>query len=111
MQSSVGTLIFFCKAIRSSRGFNRRIHDSICGCFKLHYHIRLSVESKVTLRFGLFLKSFNEITYFPKTDKCELSILDFFNDSAGSIDLGCGAYFQGRLFFLPWHNIGRIRIL
>lgn len=96
MQSSVGTLIFFCKAIRSSRGFNRRIHDSICGCFKLHYYIRLSVESKVTLRFGLFLKSFNEITYFPKTDKCELSILDFFNDSAESIDLGCGAYFQGR---------------
>ena len=31
-----------------------------------------------------------------------LNTLNFFTDSAGSHDLGCGAYFQGSCFFLPW---------
>lgn len=105
MQSLVGTLNFFCKAIRSSRAFIRRMYDSMCGCFKPHHHIRLSAGIKSDLKMWLmFLNSFNGITYFLESDWCDLNILEFFTDSAGSIDMGCGAYFQGRWFFLPWPN-------
>ena len=34
IQSLVGTLNFFCKAIRSSRELIRRMYDSMCGVFK-----------------------------------------------------------------------------
>lgn len=102
MQSLEGTLNFFCKAIRSSRAFIRRMYDSMCSCFKPLHHIRLSAGIKSDLKMWLlFLNSFNGITNFPESDWCHLNILEFFTDSAGSIDMGCGAYFQGRWFLSP----------
>ena len=103
LQSLVGTLNFFCKAIRSSRAFIRRFYDAMCGGFKPHHHIRLTVGLKSDLKMWLlFLRGFNGVTYIAETEWQDSSVLELFTDSAGSHQLGCGAYFQGRWFFLPW---------
>lgn len=103
MQSLVGMLNFFSKAIRSSRAFIRRMYDAFRGVFKPHHHIRLSVGIKSDLKMWLvFLDHFNGVAYFPDTVWEDSSILQLFTDSAGSGHLGCGGYFRGSWFFLQW---------
>lgn len=100
MQSLVGMLNFFSKAIRSSRAFIRRMYDAFRGVFKPHHHIRLSVGIKSDLKMWLvFLDHFNGVAYFPDTVWEDSSILQLFTDSAGSGHLGCGGYFRGSWFF------------
>ena len=88
----MGTLNFFCKAIRSSRAFIRRFYDAMCGGFKPHHHIRLTVGIKSDLKMWLlFLRGFNGVTYIAETEWQDSSVLELFTDSAGSHQLGCGA--------------------
>lgn len=103
MQSLVGMLNFFSKAIRSSRAFIRRMYDAFSGVFKPYHHIRLSVGIKSDLKMWLvFLNHFNGVAYFPDTVWEDSSTLQLFTDSAGSSHLGCGGYFRGSWFFLQW---------
>jgi hypothetical protein len=103
LQSFVGSLNFFCKAIRSGRAFIRRFYDAMLGPYKPHHHIRLTAAIKSDLQLWFtFLEKFNGVTFFPEESWLDSDVLQFYTDSAGSNSLGCGAYFQGRWFFLPW---------
>ena len=50
----------------------------------------------------VFLESFNGKLYFPESSWTDNDMLEFFTDSAGSADLGCGAYFSGQWVYLSW---------
>ena len=101
LQSLVGSLNFFSKAIRSARAFNRRFYD-LCAKAKLPHHlIRLNKEVKADIEVWLkFLHSYNGKTYFPESEWCNNDVLDLFSDSSGSV--GCGAYFSGEWVYMSW---------
>ncbi|XP_061175557.1 uncharacterized protein LOC133184484 [Saccostrea echinata] len=103
LESLVGMLNFFGKAIRSSRAFNRRFYDAMSGASEAHHHVRLSVELKEDLYvWSKFLEEFNGISYFPDKEWISSDVLKLYTDSAGSAELGCGAYFQGKWVFFQW---------
>ena len=80
--------------------FNRMFYDSMSGALKPYRQIRLSSYIKSDLRIWLkFLQGFTGVSYFPDSEWQDLNTLYFFTDSAGSHDLGCGAYFHGSCFF------------
>ncbi|KAJ8303595.1 hypothetical protein KUTeg_019991 [Tegillarca granosa] len=49
-----------------------------------------------------FLAYFNGSVYFPEKDWTSSDVVELFTDSAGSVNMGCGAYFAGRWAFFPW---------
>lgn len=49
-----------------------------------------------------FLHDFNGKVYFSEAEWSSNLTLDLFTDSAGSQDLGCGAYFQGEWCSFSW---------
>ncbi|XP_062578413.1 uncharacterized protein LOC134240321 isoform X1 [Saccostrea cucullata] len=103
LQSLVGMLNFFGKAIRSSRAFNRRFYDAMSGASKPHHYIRISIGMRSDLEMWLkFLQKFNGVSYFPESEWTNSNVLEFFTDSAGANKLGCGAYFKGSWTFLAW---------
>ena len=53
LQSLVGMLNFFSRAIRCSRALNRRFYDFMSGALKPHHHIRLTSDIKRDLRIWL----------------------------------------------------------
>lgn len=103
LESLVGMINFFGKAIRSSRAFNRRFYDAMSGASEAHHHIRLFSELKDDLHmWAIFLEKFNGISYFPSREWISSDVLELFTDSTGNAELGCGAYFQGRWAFFEW---------
>ena len=103
LQSLVGSLNFFSKAVRSARAFNRRFYDLMSRAKKPHHFIKLNTETKEDMRMWLyFLQSFNGKTYFPQSSWSDSNVLELFTDSAGSADLGCGVYFAGQWAYYPW---------
>ena len=103
LQSLVGSLNFFSKAVRSARAFNRRFYDLMSRAKKPYHFIKLNTETKEDMRMWLyFLQSFNGKTYFPQSSWSDSDVLELFTDSAGSADLGCGAYFSGQWAYFPW---------
>ena len=97
LQSLVGSLNFFGKAIRSARAFNRRFYDLTMKAKKPHHFIKLNAERKADMHMWLyFLESFNGKTYFPESSWTDSDVLELFTDSAGSAAMGCGAYFSGQ---------------
>ena len=60
LQSLVGSLNFFGKAIRSARAFNRRFYDLTMKAKKPLHFIKLNAETKADMHMWLyFLESFN----------------------------------------------------
>ena len=103
LQSLVGKLNFFGKAIRGSRAFNRRFYNAMIGVSKPWHHIRISKGMREDILMWLnFLQSFNGVAYFPESEWMSSDILKLYTDSAGSSDLGCGAYFNGHWAFCQW---------
>lgn len=103
LQSLVGSLNFFGKAIRSSRAFNRRFYDLTMHANKPHHYIKLNNETKEDLRMWLrFLRSYNGKTYFPDSEWTSNEVLELFTDSSGAKGMGCGAYFAGEWIYLQW---------
>ena len=47
-------------------------------------------------------EGFYWVTYIAETEWQDSNALELFTDRTGSIQLGCGAYFHGKCFFLPW---------
>ena len=103
LQSLVGSLNFFGKAIRSARAFNRRFYDLTMKAKKPHHFIKLNAETKADMHMWLyFLESFNGKTYFPESSWTDSDVLELFTNSAGSVAMGCGAYFSGQLVHFSW---------
>ena len=76
------------------------------GALEPYHHIRLTSDIKSDLRIWLkFLQGFNGMSFFLDSEWQDLNTLNVFTDSAGSHDLGCGAYFQGSCFF-PYSLLG-----
>jgi hypothetical protein len=76
LQSLVGSLNFFGKAIRSARAFNRRFYDLTMKAKKPHHFIKLNAERKADMHMWLyFLESFNGKTYFPESSWTDSDVL------------------------------------
>lgn len=94
LQSLVGSLNFFGKAIRSSRAFNRRFYDLTVRANKPHHFIKLNNEAKADIRMWLlFLRSYNGKTFFPESVWTSNEVLELFTDSC--MGIGSGSYFSG----------------
>ena len=94
---------FFGKAIRSARAFNRRFYDLTMKAKKPHHFIKLNAETKADMHMWLyFLESFNGKTYFPECSWTDSDVLELFTNSAGSVAMGCGAYFSGQWVHFSW---------
>lgn len=103
LQSLVGKLNFFSKAIPGSRAFNRRFYNAMIGTSKPNHHIRISGSMRQDIKTWIeFLDSFNGVVYFPDSEWSTSDTLKLFTDSAGSAELGCGCYFQDQWMFLQW---------
>ncbi|PJE78781.1 hypothetical protein CI610_02269 [invertebrate metagenome] len=103
LQSVVGVLNFFSRAIPSARAFNRRFYDAMAGASKPSHHIRLSQGIKDDIRVWLtFLEFFNGCSYFPDSFWLSDSHLQLYTDSAGQSNLGCGAVLQAHWAFFQW---------
>lgn len=103
LQSLVGALNFFCKAIRPGRAFLRRLYDAMIGVKNLYHHIRINEDMFKDIQLWLgFLKQFNGVSYF--LDSCWSSneVVELYTDSAGSAELGCGAYFAKQWMYFSW---------
>lgn len=102
-QALAGLLNFCLRAIPPARAFTRRIYDVMQGVVKPHHFIRVSVAVKDDLRVWLtFLDLFNGCYYFPQIDWVDDEHLQLFTDSAGNLDLGCGAFFRNHWLFFKW---------
>lgn len=102
-QALAGLLNFCLRAIPPARAFTRRIYDVMQGVVKPHHLIRVSVAVKDDLRVWLtFLDLFNGCYYFPQIDWVDDEHLQLFTDSAGNLDLGCGAFFRNHWLFFKW---------
>ena len=59
------------------------------------------MKEDITIQLA-FLKHVNGITMFPEHCWSQADIMQLATDSAGSPELGCGGYFNGRWFYFPW---------
>lgn len=101
LQSLVGSLNFFGKAIRSSRAFNRRFYDLTVRANKPHHFIKLNNEAKADIRMWLlFLRSYNGKTFFPESVWTSNEVLELFTDSC--MGIGSGSYFSGDWIYFGW---------
>lgn len=101
--SVIGKLNFFTRAIRPGRAFLRRLHNATIGVTELHYHIRITQSMRQDMYMWIsFLESFNGAVYFLDQEWTSDKNINFYTDSAGSFNLGCGAYFNGEWCFFPW---------
>jgi hypothetical protein len=103
LQSMVGLLNFFSKAIPSGRAFNCRFYAAMSQVKKPYHLVRLSLGMKEDIRIWLlFLYNFNGQTIFSDLLWTPDNQLELFTDAAGSKELGCGAYFQGSWVYFKW---------
>lgn len=100
LQSLVGSLNFFSKAVRCARAFNRRFYDLTLKAKLPHHSIKLSPEVKADMQVWLqFLNSFNGVAYFPEGHWSDSSVLHLYTDSS---KLAGGAYFSKRWVCITW---------
>ncbi|XP_053405702.1 uncharacterized protein LOC123536155 isoform X1 [Mercenaria mercenaria] len=103
LQSLVGLLNFFAKAIPSGRAFNCRFYEAMSRVKKPFHLVRISLGMKEDLKVWLiFIDQFNGHTIFSDLQWFSSDTLELFTDAAGSRSLGCGAYFQGSWLYFQW---------
>lgn len=103
LESLVGKLNFFGKAIPGSRAFIRRFYNAMLGPLMPYHHIRITKSLREDMKIWLqFLEHFNGIVIFPDTEWSTPETLQLFTDSTGSENLGCGCYFQGQWTYFQW---------
>ena len=97
MQSLLGKLIFFTRAILPGRAFVRRLYDATIWVTKPHHHIRIpKVMHEDLSPWYKFLQDFNGQVYFLDSAWTLDTVLQLFTDSSRASNLDCGAYFQGQ---------------
>jgi hypothetical protein len=112
LQSIVGILNFFTKAIPSGRAFNCRLYQAMAHAKRPHHFIRVNNQMREDLNMWLyFLKNFNGITIFSDIDWVTDTDLNPFTDAAGNKSLGCGAYLDGQWLCLRWPDFWGEEIL
>lgn len=103
LQSILGKLNFFTRAIRPGRAFVRRLYDATIGVVKPHHYIRVTQSMREDIfMWCRFLEGFNGKVYFLEEEWHSDQTLNLFTDSSGSVELGCGAYFNGEWCFFGW---------
>ncbi|XP_021378273.1 uncharacterized protein LOC110466218 [Mizuhopecten yessoensis] len=103
LESLVGSLSFFCKAIVPGRAFLRRFYDIMTSVKAKFHHIRISQTMKDDITMWLkFLSDFNGKACIHSSTWQDNDTLSLFTDSSGANDLGCGAYFSGSWVFYQW---------
>ncbi|MCG8031789.1 MAG: hypothetical protein JAZ03_06400 [Candidatus Thiodiazotropha taylori] len=103
MQSLIGSLNFACRAIVPGRPFCRRLINATCGLTKPHHHLRITSDMKNDLQLWLkFFTDFNGVSVFHDRFWVSNEDLQLFTDSAGSSNLGFGAFFAGKWSYGPW---------
>ena len=103
LQSFVGKLSFFSRAICSSRAFLRRFYDAMSHLKKPHHCLRISKGMLEDMRvWKRFLRNFNGITYIPPSRWFTNKDLQLFLDSAGAGHFRAGCYFADRWSYFPW---------
>ncbi|KAK3108908.1 hypothetical protein FSP39_018419 [Pinctada imbricata] len=105
MQSLVGSLNFFSKAVPNARAFNRRFYDATIGVTKPHHHIKLTNEIKDDMNMWLeFLEKFNGVRILHDQEWFGNDVINLYTDSSGNQNLGCGGYCDGSWFYWQWPN-------
>lgn len=103
LQSIVGKLNFFARAIPGSRAFNRRFYNAMIGKVQPYHHVNITSAMKLDMQMWLdLLTNFNGVVYFPDSEWSSQETLNLFTDSSGTASLGCGSYFQGQWAYLQW---------
>lgn len=105
LQSIVGKLNFFARAIPCSRAFNRRFYNAMIGKVQSYQHVNITSAMKIDMQMWLdLLTNFNGVVYFRDSEWSSQETLKLFTDSSGTASLGCGSYFQGQWAGLPLGN-------
>ena len=103
LQTLVGKLSFFSRAIRSSRAFLRRFYDAMVPLKKPHHRLIINAELRQDLQLWLiFLEDYNGLSYIQDEVWLNSQCLQLFSDSCGTASLGCGCYFAGKWAFYQW---------
>ena len=85
LETLVGKLSFFSRAIPGSRAFIRRFYNAMLGPYRHYHHIRITNSLRQDMYTWLqFLNEFNGIVYFPASEWDTPNTLQLFTDSAGS---------------------------
>jgi hypothetical protein len=105
VDSAVGLLSFCTRAIPSDRAFVRRFYDLLSSgkVKKPFYLIRITqeVKSDALVLLNVF-NYFNGECYIPEQLWLTNEAVELFTDSAGNVNLGCGAYFAGHWIQFKW---------
>ena len=105
LQALTGLLNFCTRAIPAGRAFVRRLYDATCGLSKPHHKRRVSLEMRADIKtWLLFLECFNRVTSisYRTVDWSNDFDMELFTDSAGNIELGCGAILGKQWAFMQW---------
>ena len=103
MQSLIGTLNFFCRAIVPGRPFCRRLINSICGLTKPHHHLRITKDIRLDLLVWLhFFRHHNGVSVFHDRFWLSNEDVEHYTDSAGGLDRGFGIFFQTKWSYGRW---------
>ena len=105
LESVIGLMAFYARAIPSARAFLRRFYDllSAVKVRKPFYKIRIAEEVKYDITVWLqFLEDFNGECYILENFWLTNEALELFTDSTGNQYLGCGAYFKGHWLQFRW---------
>ena len=103
MQSLIGSLNFACRAILPGRPFCRRLINATCGLTQPHHYLRITGGMRKDLELWLqFFREFNGVSVFQDRLWIANEDIQLFTDSAGSSNLGFGAYFGTKWTYGAW---------
>ena len=101
--SLIGKLSFACKVIPSGRIFLRRLIDLSTTVEKLHYHLPLSQEAKLDLKWWLeILPHWSGKSLILESQWTSSKAMELFTDASGKD--GWGAYWRGKWITDRWSN-------
>ena len=99
--SLIGKLSFAARVVPAGRLFLRRLLALSTTVAHLHHHVHLNTEAHADIEWWhAFLPGWNGTAKFVSPSAVAAPDMELHTDAAGT--LGCGAYFQGAWFHLPW---------
>lgn len=99
----LGHFNFAAQVVRPGRAFTSYLIAVSTTVKQLHYHVRLSKQSKEDLRMWLhFLKQWNGVSVFYESKLTSNADFELYTDAASTT--GYGGYFQGRWFAEQWSD-------
>ena len=105
LESLAGTLQHASKVVQPGRIFIRRIYNLLAQTsnFKPHYSIRLNAECQADIEWWhTFIQAWNGTSILSPLNRQSPDV-HLWSDASGS--WGCGAYWQGLWFQVPWGTL------